>query len=77
MKCLHTLYQSIKESPYGDQGRMQQMEALRGAARGLVVFGSGLRLRLGADVYRQLSSLSESAPLNGPVTCELMAGAFF
>lgn len=58
MKCLHRLSQSLKESPYGDHGRMEQLNALKHQAQCLIQFASTLRLRLGPDVYRQLSSMS-------------------
>ncbi|ORY20676.1 Nup93/Nic96-domain-containing protein [Naematelia encephala] len=58
MKCLHQLSQHLKTSPYGDQGRAQMLAGYRTMAMGLVQFASGLRLRLGGDVYRQLSSMS-------------------
>jgi nuclear pore complex protein Nup93 len=59
MKALHTLSQNLKNSPYGDAGRMQILEMYRMQAQNLIRFAGALRLRLGADVYRQLSSLSE------------------
>ncbi|BEJ15888.1 hypothetical protein CspHIS471_0504930 [Cutaneotrichosporon sp. HIS471] len=58
MKCLHRLSQQLKESPYGDHGRMEALSALKHQAQCLIQFASTLRLRLGPDVYRQLSSLS-------------------
>ena len=65
MKCLHQLNQQLKSSPYGDAGRQERMETLRNQARMIVQFASGLRLRLGADVYRQLSSMSEFGHFSG------------
>lgn len=59
MKCLHQLSQALKQSPYGDQGRMGELAAYKQQAQGLIQFAGGLRLRLGGDVYRQLSSMSE------------------
>ncbi|KAK4687416.1 nuclear pore complex protein Nup93, partial [Tremellales sp. Uapishka_1] len=59
MKCLHVLSQQLKQSPYGDHGRMQQINAYKHQAQCLIQFASTLRLRLGPDVYRQLSSMSE------------------
>ncbi|KAL1407707.1 nuclear pore complex subunit [Vanrija albida] len=58
MKCLHRLSQQLKDSPYGDHGRMQQLSAYKHQAQCLIQFASTLRLRLGPDVYRQLSSMS-------------------
>jgi len=58
MKCLHDLSTALKQSPYGDHGRMTQLGAYKQQAQCLVQFASGLRLRLGSDVYRQLSSSS-------------------
>lgn len=58
MKCLHRLSQALKESPYGDHGRMAQIQAYKHQAQCLIQFASTLRLRLGPDVYRQLSSMS-------------------
>jgi nuclear pore complex protein Nup93 len=63
MKCLHMLSQELKNSAYGDQGRMELVAKYRDSARCLVQFASGLRLRLGGDVYRQLSSMSEFSPV--------------
>lgn len=60
MKCLHQLSQQLKQSPYGDKGRMEQINRYKSMAQCLVQFASGMRLRLGPDVYRQLSSMSES-----------------
>ncbi len=59
MKCLHVLSQQLKQSPYGDHGRMTQINGYKHQAQCLIQFASGLRLRLGPDVYRQLSSMSE------------------
>lgn len=59
MKCLHRLSQALKQSPYGDQGRMERIAQLKWQAMALVSFAGGMRLRLGGDVYRQLSSMSE------------------
>ncbi|CAD6583189.1 MAG: hypothetical protein TREMPRED_003480 [Tremellales sp. Tagirdzhanova-0007] len=58
MKCLHVLSQQLKQSPYGDHGRMAQINGYKHQAQCLIQFASGLRLRLGPDVYRQLSSMS-------------------
>lgn len=58
MKCLHRLSQALKDSPYGDHGRMSQLSALKHQAQCLIQFASTLQLRLGPDVYRQLSSMS-------------------
>lgn len=58
MKCLHRLSQQLKDSPYGDHGRMQQLSSYKHQAQCLIQFASTLRLRLGPDVYRQLSSMS-------------------
>ncbi|GMK55571.1 hypothetical protein CspeluHIS016_0206270 [Cutaneotrichosporon spelunceum] len=58
MKCLHRLSQQLKESPYGDHGRMEALSSLKHQAQCLIQFASTLRLRLGPDVYRQLSSMS-------------------
>jgi len=58
MKCLHRLSQALKESPYGDHGRMAQLQEYKHQAQCLIQFASTLRLRLGPDVYRQLSSMS-------------------
>lgn len=57
MKCLYLLSQNLISSPYGDQGRMAQQATLRAMAKNLVQFGTALKLRLGADVYRQLGSM--------------------
>ena len=65
MKCLHTLSQQLKNSPYGDQGRNAQINSYKQMAQSVVQFASGLRLRLGPDVYRQLSSMSEQLLLSG------------
>lgn len=59
MKCLHRLSQQLKQSPYGDAGRMAALQSYKQQAMGLIQFASGMRLRLGPDVYRQLSSMSE------------------
>ncbi|WVQ85347.1 hypothetical protein IAT38_007512 [Cryptococcus sp. DSM 104549] len=58
MKCLHLLSQQLKQSAFGDSGRAAQLEAYRHQAQCLIQFASTLRLRLGPDVYRQLSSMS-------------------
>ncbi|ODN84353.1 hypothetical protein L202_00321 [Cryptococcus amylolentus CBS 6039] len=58
MKCLHLLSQQLKQSPYGDQGRMVQLQVYKHQAQCLIQFAGTLRLRLGPDVYRQLSSMS-------------------
>ncbi|WWC58422.1 uncharacterized protein I303_100962 [Kwoniella dejecticola CBS 10117] len=58
MKCLHLLSQNLKNSPYGDHSRMIQLNLLKHQSQCLIQFASVLRLRLGADVYRQLSSMS-------------------
>lgn len=58
MKCLHLLSQQLKQSPYGDQGRTAQLSVYKHQAQCLIQFASTLRLRLGPDVYRQLSSMS-------------------
>ncbi|WVQ97122.1 hypothetical protein IAU59_004232 [Kwoniella sp. CBS 9459] len=58
MKCLHLLSQQLKASPYGDHGRMVQLNVYKHQAQCLIQFASTLRLRLGPDVYRQLSSMS-------------------
>ncbi|EIW72690.1 hypothetical protein TREMEDRAFT_70789 [Tremella mesenterica DSM 1558] len=58
MKCLHRLSQQLKQSPYGDHTRMAQINDLKYQAQCLIQFASTLRLRLGPDVYRQLSSMS-------------------
>ena len=58
MKCLHVLSQQLKQSPYGDHGRMAQINGYKHQAQCLIQFASSLRLRLGPDVYRQLSSMS-------------------
>ncbi|WVR05746.1 hypothetical protein IAU60_002771 [Kwoniella sp. DSM 27419] len=58
MKCLHLLSQQLKSSPYGDHGRMVQLNVYKHQAQCLIQFASTLRLRLGPDVYRQLSSMS-------------------
>ncbi|KIR81953.1 nuclear pore complex protein Nup93 [Cryptococcus gattii E566] len=58
MKCLHLLSQQLKQSPYGDQGRAAQLSVYKHQAQCLIQFASTLRLRLGPDVYRQLSSMS-------------------
>ncbi|GFZ43143.1 hypothetical protein JCM24511_00862 [Saitozyma sp. JCM 24511] len=58
MKCLHRLSQQLKQSPYGDAGRMAALQSYKQQAMGLIQFASGMRLRLGPDVYRQLSSMS-------------------
>lgn len=58
MKCLHLLSQKLKDSPYGDHGRMAQLQEYKHQAQCLIQFASTLRLRLGPDVYRQLSSMS-------------------
>jgi nuclear pore complex protein Nup93 len=59
MKCIHKLSTQLNKSPYGDAGSQQQVQRLKGMAMALIQFASGLRLRLGGDVYRQLSSMSE------------------
>ena len=59
MKCLFTLSQHLKKSDYIDSERTQQIVVYKQMAMNLVQFASGLRLRLGPDVYRQLSSMSE------------------
>ena len=59
MKCLFTLSQHLKKSDYVDSERTQQIVVYKQMAMNLVQFASGLRLRLGPDVYRQLSSMSE------------------
>jgi nuclear pore complex protein Nup93 len=59
MKCIHKLSSQLQNSPYGDAGRQQQLQRLKESAMAVMQFASGLRLRLGADVYRQLSSISE------------------
>jgi nuclear pore complex protein Nup93 len=58
MKCLHRLSQALKDSPYGDHGRMAQLNEYKHQAQCVIQFASTLRLRLGPDVYRQLSSMS-------------------
>ncbi|ORX34270.1 Nup93/Nic96-domain-containing protein [Kockovaella imperatae] len=58
MKCLFTLSQQLKRSDYADSERSNQIIAYKQMAQNVVQFASGLRLRLGPDVYRQLSSMS-------------------
>ncbi|WVQ62366.1 uncharacterized protein L199_000506 [Kwoniella botswanensis] len=58
MKCLHLLSQNLKNSPYGDHSRLIQLNLLKHQSQCLIQFASTLRLRLGSDVYRQLSSMS-------------------
>ncbi|WRT63978.1 uncharacterized protein IL334_000905 [Kwoniella shivajii] len=58
MKCLHLLSQQLKSSPYGDHSRITQLNIYKHQSQCLIQFASTLRLRLGADVYRQLSSMS-------------------
>ncbi|WWC86091.1 uncharacterized protein L201_000962 [Kwoniella dendrophila CBS 6074] len=58
MKCLHLLSTQLKNSPYGDHSRLIQLNILKHQSQCLIQFASTLRLRLGADVYRQLSSMS-------------------
>ncbi|KAL7423797.1 nuclear pore complex subunit [Cryptotrichosporon argae] len=58
MKCLHRLSRALRDSPYGDHARQQELARYRHHAQSLVQFASALRLRLGPDVYRQLSSMS-------------------
>lgn len=58
MRCLHRLSQALKESPYGDHGRQAQLNEYKHQAQCVIQFASTLRLRLGPDVYRQLSSMS-------------------
>ena len=59
MKCIHKLSTQLNKSQYADAGSQQQVQRLKGMAMALIQFASGLRLRLGGDVYRQLSSMSE------------------
>lgn len=59
MKSLHRLSTALRQSPYGDAGRMAELARYKQQAMALIQFASGLRLRLGGDVYRQLSSMSE------------------
>lgn len=58
MRCLHDLTAALKESPYGDHGRMQTLASYKHMAQCLIQFASTLRLRLGPDVYKQLSAMS-------------------
>ena len=67
MKTIHRLSAQLRESQFGDNGRAQRMQDLKISAQALSQFASGLRLRLGGDVYRQLSSMSE---------CHLRGGWF-
>lgn len=60
MKSLHRLSQALRQSSYADAGRQRQLDEWRGMAGALVTFAGGLRLRLGSEVYRSLSSMSES-----------------
>ena len=60
MKCVHKLNMQLRESSYAENSRVQKQQFLKGSAMALIQFASGLRLRLGGDVYRQLSSMSKS-----------------
>jgi nuclear pore complex protein Nup93 len=59
MRSLHMLSQQLKSSIYEDANRTEAMREYKVQAQALIRFAGLLRLRLGADVYRQLSSLSE------------------
>lgn len=58
MKSLHMLSQQLKSSLYEDPNRTEAIRQYKIQAQALIRFAGLLRLRLGADVYRQLSSLS-------------------
>jgi nuclear pore complex protein Nup93 len=60
MRSLHMLSQQLKSSVYEDANRQEALREYKVQAQALIRFAGLLRLRLGADVYRQLSSLSES-----------------
>jgi nuclear pore complex protein Nup93 len=59
MRSLHMLSQQLKSSIYEDANRTEAMREYKVQAQAVIRFAGLLRLRLGADVYRQLSSLSE------------------
>ncbi|WWC66561.1 uncharacterized protein I206_100464 [Kwoniella pini CBS 10737] len=59
MKCLNLLSKNLKNSQYGDHSRIIQLNLLKFQSQCLIQFSSLLRLRLGSDVYRQLSSMSK------------------
>jgi hypothetical protein len=59
MRSLHMLSQQLKSSIYEDANRTEALREYKVQAQALIRFAGLLRLRLGADVYRQLSSLSE------------------
>lgn len=50
MNIIYKIHLSLKESPYGDAARSAKMMALRGKARGLMMFAGMVRFRLGSDV---------------------------
>ena len=52
------LSQQLKSSVYEDANRQEALREYKVQAQALIRFAGLLRLRLGADVYRQLSSLS-------------------
>nr|XP_031861265.1 uncharacterized protein CI109_003235 [Kwoniella shandongensis]KAA5528337.1 hypothetical protein CI109_003235 [Kwoniella shandongensis] len=58
MRCLHALSQGLKQSPYGDHGRMVQLASYKHQSQCLIQFAGLMKYRLGEDVYRQLSSMS-------------------
>lgn len=58
MRSLHMLSQQLKSSLYEDPNRTEALRQYKVQAQALIRFAGLLRLRLGADVYRQLSSLS-------------------
>jgi len=58
MRSLHMLSQQLKTSVYEDANRQEALRQYKVQAQALIRFAGLLRLRLGADVYRQLSSLS-------------------
>lgn len=72
MKCLHQLSQNLKKSPYGDRARLNLIQGYKHSAQCLVQFASGLRLRLGPDVYRQLSSMSGCLGFGSKIFRKLM-----
>ncbi|KAG0141236.1 hypothetical protein CROQUDRAFT_664119 [Cronartium quercuum f. sp. fusiforme G11] len=57
MNILFQVFNSLKDSPYGDAGRQAKMGEIKTKARAITTFAGMLRYRLSPDTYSQLSRL--------------------
>lgn len=57
MNILYKLHTQLKESPYGDASRQQQMNGIRQKARALMMYAGMLRYRLSGETYAHLTRL--------------------